>query len=371
MEEKSLSTILRSPFYLFSLVEIFKSRESFATRNDFIRRIIDKNIQEDFKKFASTLNTSITINDLKQWLGCLSICMNYLGISQLSLDDVKSVVGHNWELLKYNGISTVEKGVFRFTHKTYGEFLAAEVLRDFDIPEIEKIVLADKYPEIEVMWLNTLSYLVLDSNSRNFTDWFLKNSVDNIIYLEKANYTEQERYGLFVKLYGLYETKGTWMPTQIIYGEKQFLDFIGTKDILVFLIEKVKGSTGVILGNTLLLIELFEKLFNLEDKLVEQLIEVIKRKKSGTHNIRTALKILANNNLINEETLFGIIEENTGFENSELRAGYFYVINNLELSPKLIDYIISMDEKANYFSSMTKDDDIENIKHYDETREYE
>lgn len=341
---KNLLHFLSSPLYLLKVIKKYKSVKILPNKKMFVKEMVIDAFKFDESKYITTKDLENDKDRLYKLLGIVGLCIQCLGKNTLTKEELCEIfpTTDDRKLLEYSGIWAKDGSEFSFTHNNFGEFLASEILKDFSLEDIKKLVTYENQEnEIKDTWINTLSFLLDTYDGEKLKKWVLEVLPDGIAYLEKNDFDEKTRANIFKSFFEIYEQKKIWLSSNLLYGNNSnFIDFISSKEVLEFLMDKIKENRHyTIVYNALSIIMNFQNLYSKDEDIKKQMLDLSISKKYTSQSKRYALMVLADNQLIDEENLLNIIEKNKTIEDAYIRTGYFYTLEKIGLTERNIHVI--------------------------------
>ena len=378
INNKGLSNLISNPFYLIKAITKYKTDNVLPVRNRFIKELIYDTFEFDKDKYNTTKELDDEKNLLYRVLKSVALFMECLGRNYITKEELETIINNKEHiaLLKFSGIWTKNNDNYSFTHNNFGEFLASELMKTFDIEDIKKLITYESNPRmINESWLNTISFLVDDYKNVELKNWLVETMPECLYYFEKNDINEETRILMFKNVFEIFEQKRIWLPNSLMYRNESFIDFIGASETVDYLLSKIQENKHyTIVYNALSVLMNFKSLYNKENEVKKILLEICNCDTYYSQAKRYALTILADNDLITDDELLIIIENNKNAENQYLRTGYFYCINKFGLNLSNYQVVTNKFEivKKGLTASWNDDEDNEDdINLMDEGLEYD
>ena len=166
INEKRLYTLLKSPFYLVHLVELYlKNNELPKNKAEIFKELLDSRIKLDVSHYYSTRDLEQEKEDITKNLEYVALVMECLGRNYIDNKELEKILPKtsSRELLNYC-TTWIKKGTnkvtWQFEHNKFQEYLAAKKLADYPIEVIKELVSFGNSERIIPSWISTLSFLV-------------------------------------------------------------------------------------------------------------------------------------------------------------------------------------------------------------------
>jgi len=176
--DNQLYDLLRSPFYLTRLVNLFHEAGSLpTTRAQTFEQLIQHTLKFDAEKFRTTDRLGDKRIEIIELLERLALAMEALGRNYLTHDEYRRIIpdaGSRY-LIEFCALwekREAEEVTWQFDQNNFQEYLAARLLARQSLSVIKGFISFEPdYPKIIPSWTNALSFLlgILDPTDAKFT----------------------------------------------------------------------------------------------------------------------------------------------------------------------------------------------------------
>ena len=242
-----LVSLLNNPFYLITLVALFKDENALPEQRAMIyEKLFLARIKLDERHFRTTIDLEEQKEAIIKNLESVALGMECLGRNYLSEDEYKQLVPDlsSRELIKHCTAwkrEGVEDTKWQFEHNNIQEYLAARILSSQHLSTIKTFVsFKPEYKKIIPSWVNTVSFLISISTDSNFINWILEIEPEICLKSEPDKVLKDVRIKIFKSIFNRYKEK------QILIDRDRFRSdelarFGQSDEILKFLLEEAQN----------------------------------------------------------------------------------------------------------------------------------
>jgi predicted NACHT family NTPase len=219
VEDNQLKDLLRSPFYLTRLVELFRENGRLPpTKAAIFEELVHRSLKFDAEKFRTTSDLSDKRRRIVETLERLALAMEALGRNYITDDEYQEIVPDSGarELIGYCALWEKrgdEEITWQFTHNNFQEYLAARVLSRHPLSVIKDFISFEPdYPKIIPSWANSLSFLfsILSSDEPKFSElleWVESIEPEAIVKSEPDKIPVTVRHAFLKRVFDDYKQK--------------------------------------------------------------------------------------------------------------------------------------------------------------------
>jgi predicted NACHT family NTPase len=219
VEDNQLTDLLRSPFYLTRLVELFRDKGRLpSTKAGIFEELVHRSLKFDAEKFRTTDDLSDKRRQIVETLERLALAIEALGRNYITHDEYHEIVPDSGarELIGYCALWEKrgnEEITWQFTHNNFQEYLAARVLSRHPLSVIKDFISFESdHPKIIPSWANTLSFLfsILSSEEPKFfqlLEWVESIEPEAIVKSEPDKITVTVRHVFLKRVFDDYKQK--------------------------------------------------------------------------------------------------------------------------------------------------------------------
>ncbi|MFH0735165.1 MAG: TIR domain-containing protein [bacterium] len=346
-EKSELYDLLKNPFYLANLVNLYNQNETLPkSKAAIFEEIINLHLSTD--QMRNNLNENLRKYgnyELVELIKKIAIIIETTGKRFINENDlVKIIKKDEKEILKHCGIFTISKTViptWQFIHNLLQEYCAAKYLSEFDIEKIKKVIcFTPDYKILKPTWLNALSILLeIWEQEKKLNDELVSKiyeiSKEAILTIEAMSISNDLRHKIFFEIYNDYCNKNMRTGNEIV---RNLALFVNNKIIneLFTSIENCSSAIHVInfaeivwLHKKSIIPDLRQKeiLFNLFEKWRDEIV---------IHELIYALRAYKLNNFdINR--IFNRIKF---IDNSSIRAAFYSLLNDSDYVEEYFNFLI-------------------------------
>lgn len=349
ISKSQLQPLLRIPFYLVKLVELFEVNNSLPNSKALIfEQLLILRIKFDEDHFRTTIELKEYRDKITSILEHVALGMETLGRNYISDAEFKQLVPESASrnLLKYcTAWKTEDEGVtWQFEHNNIQGYLAAKALSGQTLETMKNFVsFKPEYKKIIPSWINTLSFLPSISDDRELLDWILENEPEIAIKFEPDKIETADRIRIFKDVFNNYKEKRIWIDRdKFRYDE---LGRFGQLDeIIDFLLSEIETANHyTTLSNAIKILATMNLPYTFKNRARDLLIKTARDKldTETTEGVqKDALMALSDLKINSKEVVDQIVTELRYSESDWVRYGLYYFLHNSDYLNKYIDVFL-------------------------------
>ena len=348
----NLNVLLRVPFYLVSLVNLFSINKQLPENKAAIfEHLVHDRMKLDSTHFRTTIEIQENRKIISGTLERLALGMEMLGKNYLTTEEFTSLIDNQRvrDLTKYCTVWTKNDSkvtTWQFEHNNFQEYFAAKVLSEKPLDIIKKtIAFKPDYKKVIPSWINTLSFLLNISKDPELYNWILETEPEFAIKLEPTRIEDKIKINIFKDIFTKYKEKQIWIPMEKYdYGE--LARFGQSDDIPLYLIIQIEEAAHyTTCCNAIQLLSLMSIPFELRDRaskaLLRRALEGQSLKILENEQVQSrALIALARLGLNSQENIDKILSKLRDAQNDMIRYGLYYFLRKSEYLDEHIDIFL-------------------------------
>ena len=355
--KNGLEDIIKIPFYLINLVDLFKKEKDIPqNRTEIFEKIINLRIDQDIEKYRTTVDLIEKKNYIISILEIIALTMETLGRNYIYDEELEKIpqIKDKKEIIEFCMLEKKKqdnKIIWNFEHNNFQEYLAARILSRQPLEIIKKFTFfPPDYKVIIPSWLNTLSFLVSIYKNDNLINWIMDNCYEAVVKFEKDKIQKEKRIEIFKMIFNKYKENKTWI-NQDKFRYFELADFGQSIETINFLLEA--GNKEYHYTTTFNVIELLRymnmrMLSDIKKHIKDFLLNIALNHKNKIVQSH-ALLALADLKLNSKEIIDKILKKLRNSPNDRIRYAIYYLINSSEYLDENIDICL---EGFQYFSKM-------------------
>ncbi len=361
IERHNLYNLLKVPFYLIHLTELFKKNHNLPTsKAEIFKAILDSRIQRDVAHYRKTKELNPDKDKIIENLEYIALSMECLSRNYIKDDEFKQLLPEtsSRELMQYCTVwKKQEKDIvmWQFEHNNFQEYLAAKKLSTLPLEIIKKyIAFEPDYHKIIPSWINTISFLISLYDNQDLLDWILMIDPKLCVKFESDKIDVSKRIQIFKEIFSEYKAKriligGVWFESH------ELARFGQSDEVTGFLLNEAENSehyTTII--NSIELLCNLEIPFTERDKVKEFLVKYALDNNYLELVQNYAMRCLSIHKFDTKETINQIIPILKLSDNERIRSGLYFLLCNSDYLDENIDvflYGINLALDRDVFSS--------------------
>lgn len=258
-KEKGLADLLRNPFYLTRVVNLYLKYKQLPPRTELMDSLIEECMERDEGKFSEDLEENRK-NSL-QLLGKAATAM--LLLQKQKLENTKEYQElfqlEERNLMNFSGLFRRENNSWSFTHNNFKEYLAARYISQLS-KEDALALISDGYG-IMPTWLNAVGFLLGMNTDWDVQQWLLEHEPEAIVKYRPESMDSTARSCLFREIFEHYEGKRLWID-QTIISYKDLAEFSSSEESMRYLLDKIENPACFISQvSAICLVQYFSNLY--------------------------------------------------------------------------------------------------------------
>lgn len=345
--------IIKTPFYLNTIVELFLSENELPdTRSKLMKHCIERMISWDDKRSATVI--SFDKYEVTRVIKKLGLAMEMLCRNIILDTDLRNILTNDeFHDLKYFGVFKKDDGkndIWKFDHNNFQEYLAASAISHLPFDQIVNVISFEPdYTVLNPSWLNTVSYLLAEIESKETFDkllsWLITHNSHFLVNAEPTRIPEDIRFDVFKSIFDEFEKNDTFLYSNH-FTEEQLVAFVqDVDDVFIFLLEKYKTSYSIkVKTNALRLLGQINYAKNYDDyqALYDKLIEGINNHRILINGVllHHMIACLDHTKMLSEDQIAHIINQVNDVQSYEVITSVVKVINQSKFVDKYINYLV-------------------------------
>lgn len=341
IESNDLRDLLRSPFYLISLVDIFKNSALLpGTKYEIFERLV-----LDHRQFAldwSSSNQSDTEKSrIIHTLECIAVSMESLCRNYITQEELAKIVQDEFsmQLISHCRLWSTEK--LQFQHNSIQEYLAARALSKQPVEVIRQFVsLGPDFKRIIPSCKNTIGFLLSISDRRDLLEWILQGEPEVVIVAEPNGIDKSKRIDVFKDIFHRHSSRRIWIDANK-YRIAPLAHFGECEETIDFLLAEAESASHyTVLGNAINLLSQMVIPAFYEDRFQSVLLITSLNDDLPAVVRKDALFALSSLNLKSRQIVDQIIRQLRDSDNDWLRYGLYYFLNTTDFINDYIDIFL-------------------------------
>jgi ribosomal protein S21 len=346
----TLGELLKIPFYLVKLVELFKIKSALPNQKASIfEQLLLERIKFDKEHFRTTIELDEYRNTIIKNLERIALCMETLCRNYISDDEFKILIPdiHLRNLIKHCTAWKKEEGeslTWQFEHNNIQEYLAAKALSRQPLSIIKDFVsFKPEYRKIIPSWVNAVAFLLSMSDDSSLFDWILEIEPEICLKFEPDKIAKIQRIKIFKDIFSRYKEKQIWIDRDR-FNNDELARFGQFKEIIEFLLTEAENAAHqTTLGNAIKILSAMLITPDFKDRTVDLL------KKVALNNLNIeinesiqskALISLSDLKFDSKDVVERIVSKLRSSKSDWVRYGLYYFIHHSEFLDDFVDVFI-------------------------------
>lgn len=345
--EKDLYLLLRSPFYLKCLVELFtKNNDLPKSKAEIFKNLLESRIKLDIKHYRTTKELEQEKKNVMKNLEYIALAMECLGRNYIANEELEEILPEpsSRELLKYCTTwikQETDRVTWQFEHNNFQEYLAAKKLSKYPLEVIKELVsFGHEHDKIAPSWINTLSFLVSIYDTADLQNWIFSVQPELFVKFEHDKISKEERLRIFKEIFESYEARGIWI-NRGKFRPDELARFGQSDEIIDYLLNKVENDAHyTTIGTSIELLCELEIPPEKEDRAKELLIKrALETSYEGTVQ-NLALECLSFHKFDSKEIIDQIVPSLKKSKDGNIRSGLYRLLCNSDCFSDYIDIFL-------------------------------
>jgi nucleoside phosphorylase/predicted NACHT family NTPase len=338
VEDNQLYDLLRSPFYLTRLVELFRESGHLPqTKAGIFEELVQHSLKFDAEKFRTTDNLSDKRRQIVETLERLALAMETLGRNYLTNDEYQEIVPDVGarELIGYCALWEKrgdEEITWQFAHNNFQEYLAARVLAHQTLSAIKDFISFEPdYPKIIPSWTNTLSFLfsILSSNDPKFFEllkWVERIEPEIIVKSEPDKVPIAVRHSFLKRVFDDYKQKEIVIDHEK-FSYRELARFGQSNETVNFLMDEAGAPANTAtLINAVSLLRYTSIPYSQKGRAVTLLERLATDADQDAYARHLALFALTDHGFNSREVIDRVVSKARSSDDDHVRLGLYYLI---------------------------------------------
>jgi len=345
--KNQLQDLLRIPFYLTRLIEIFESSGALPkSKAEIFEQLLFARMQLDAEHFRATVELHDKQKAIIGTLERIALGMETLGRNYITDEEFEQFEPNESlrTLLKYCTAWKKQEGetvTWQFEHNNFQEYLAARILSSQSLEVVKEFIsFKPDYKKIIPSWVNTLSFLVSISNNSDLFRWIIENEPEIAVKFEPDKIEFTDRVRIFKEIFSKYKEKQIWIDRDK-FSYTELMRFGQSDEVIDFLLteaENVEHYTT--LSNVIELLSKSKIPYKQRERTCQLLIKCALDRDQGGGIQNRALMALADLKLNSREVVDQILSKLRSSNNDWVRYGLYYFILNSDYLDENIDVFL-------------------------------
>ena len=353
--KNQLQELLKIPFYLIHLVELFRTSHALPqSKADIFDQLLNARIQLDVSHYRTTIELDEKRNTVIDTLERLALGMEVLGRNYVTSDEF-------WKLISDEGLRTLIKyctvwrknegkaATWEFEHNNFQEYLAARALSRQTIATMKSFIsFKPEHTKVIPSWLNTVSFLLNMSNNQDLLTWILDNEPELAVKFEPDKIDGITRIRIFKEIFNRYKERQIWIDTDK-FRYSELAHFGQSNEIVDYLLSELESPAHyTTVSNAIELLGHLQICHNQRKRTIQLLVKCALDDGSGEIVQNHALLALASLKLNSQEGINEILPILRLSTNSRVRFGLYYFLytspyldENIDVFLEGIEYVRS------------------------------
>lgn len=350
IDRNSLGELLKVPFYLVKMVELFEVKTALPNQKASIfEQLLLARIKFDKEHFRTTIELDEYRSTIIKNLERIALCMETLSRNYISDDEFNILIPDIplRDLIKHCTAWKKEEGEslkWQFEHNNIQEYLAAKALSRQSLSIIKDFV-SFKPAHIKIMpsWVNAVSFLLSISDDSSLFDWILEIEPEICLKFEPDKIAKIQRIKILKDIFSRYKEKQIWIDRDRFKND-ELARFGQFKEIIEFLLTEAENAAHqTTLGNAIKILSAMLISPDFKDRAVDLL------KKVALNNLNIeinesiqskALIALSDLKFDSKNVVEEIVSELRSSKSDWVRYGLYYFIHHSEFLDDFVDVFI-------------------------------
>lgn len=329
-----LQELLKIPFYLIHLVELFESNKGLPqSKAEIFEQLLTARIHLDVKHFRTSIELNEKRKTIIETLERLALGMEVLGKNYINNDEYQQLIPDELLQTLINHCTVWKKNegeavTWQFEHNNFQEYLAARVLSCQSLEIIKDFIsFKPNHRKIIPSWVNTLSFILSISDDRDLSQWILDNEPELAVKFEPDKIEIATRIRIFKEIFNNYKVKQIWIDRDK-FRYSELAQFGQSDKIIDFLLTEAETVTHyTTLSNAIGLLSKLQIPHSQKQRVSQLLVRYALNNKSGEIQNR-ALLALTDLKLNSQEIINQIVPALRSSDSDWIRYGLYYFICN-------------------------------------------
>jgi len=342
-----LYELLKIPFYLVRLVELFKKNTSLPkNKAEIFEQLLLDRIELDIEHFRTTKELRKEEQRIVETLKKLALGMEILGRNYITDDEYQQLIDDRGlrDLIEHCAVWTkdeTEELKWQFEHNNFQEFLAAKLLLNESLETIKEFMFfKPDYRKLVPSWSNTLSFLIGISDGHDLIPWIIENEPEIAVKFELDKVEIKTRIKIFKGVFNYYKERQIWISYDK-FNYDELARFGQSDEIVEFLLNEAEQATHyTTLGNTIELLRHIQIPPSYQEQTRNILVKYATGNNFGDHLQGRSIMALADLGLNSLDVIKKIKEATQNSDSEWVRYGLYYFLHNSDYLDDNIDIFL-------------------------------
>jgi predicted NACHT family NTPase len=347
VDRNQLKELLKIPFYLVHLVELFAASGSLPqSRAEIFDKLLIARMELDLKHFRTTRELDEKRQTIIACLERLALGMEALGRNYITDDEFEKLVADEstQSLLRYCTTWKNREGetiTWQFEHNNFQEYLAARVLSRQSLETIKHFISFEPdHRRIIPSWLNTISFLLGISNDHDLFKWIIDNQPEVAVRMEPEKIDTAIRVRIFKEIFNKYKSMQISIDREK-YRYSELAKFGQSNEVIEFLLTEIEGATHyTTVTNAIELLSNMNIPYNQKEPTSKLLVGLAVNRNNNQYVRNRAMLALADLKLNSPEVISTVVEATRSSENDWVRYALYYLLCNSDYLDENIDIFL-------------------------------
>jgi len=371
LEEYNYSDLVRNPFFLNHLIEIFKKDKNIPEiPSEIFPRIVSLILENDEKRLTSKydLKQTYPTSEIEKDLMNLSLIMETLQRNFIAIDEFNKIFPDKKKRSVIPELSLIKKSflkegdVYQFQHNNFQEYLAAKVLSNQNLSVILEFIsfrlvikrgislIEKRIDKINPSWANTVAFLCQLREKNDLLEYLIKNGPELTLRFELNRIDEEKRKKLFKTIFEKYTDRGISIDRDIDY--KEMANFGKTREIYDYLMKYARAKDNYVSRYNA--IQMLERMKGLEDESLRDLLIKYAKDENENQNVRyISFHALSWLGMASSDTI-DALKYLKDSNNNRVLLGLYYLIKKSAHTDQYVDILLTGIHKTRSRSSSKK-----------------
>lgn len=358
VQDNHLHDLIRSPFYLKRLVELYQQADALpASRAGIFAELVTRSFEFDIEKFRTATDLPEKAKLIEVTLETLAISMETLGRNFITEIEYQQLIpeASTRELIKHCSIwrkNEKEGLTWQFEHNNFQEYLAARVLARQSIDVIKSFVsFGPRYLKLNPSWSNTLAFLasILVPQRPEFVEllaWIQGIEQEALSKFEPDKVPIAIRIEYFKSIFRDYKEKGIPISYEL-FDYRELARFGQSTEIVSFLLDEAESASAPsVLANALSLLRRLDLPLALKSRTGELLKRVALNGDQQSYVRYLSLLAFSDLNFNTKEMTECMVKALRSSFEDDIRVGLYYTILNGGYQEEYIEVFLEGIEHA-------------------------
>lgn len=348
VSDNRLHDLLRIPFYLVRLVELFKTSHALPSHKaEIFEQLLANRIEQDIEHYRTTIPLRQRQKTILQTLQRLALGIEILGRNHISNDEYCQIIDEesSRELIEHCTVwkkDNSEELKWQFEHNNFQEYLAARCLAKKPLSILKDIMFFEPdHRRLIPSWSNTLSFLTSIRGNQDLIEWVINNEPEVAVRFERDKVDSNTRIDISKRIFNHYKEKQIWINAdKFRYGD--LAKFGQSTEMIEFLLTELeKAEHYTTASNAIELLGHLEIPQMQRNRACELLIGYAVRDDFGDQVQNRALMALADLQMNTADVVDRIVEGLQEPESEWIRYGLYYLLHNSDCLNDRIDIFLN------------------------------